>query len=148
MTMTRGCWIVVADARGAMIVENAGTATRPDLRLINRIETPKATEPDPMPLRGADASAILRAAQEASDRARLAETAMVAMLVTRLTFAARQARIMRLAIAAPQPLLDAIRLRLDADMRGRVVVTVPRALGDHALEDIVAVMNDAMQRVA
>ena len=95
MTMTRGCWIVVADARGAMIVENAGTLAKPDLRLIDRIETPKATQPDPMPPRGADAPAILRAAQEASDRARLAETAMVAMLVTRLSFAARQARITR-----------------------------------------------------
>jgi protein required for attachment to host cells len=147
MTMTRGCWIVVADARGAMIVENAGTDEKPDLRLINRIETPKLTD-DPMPPRGADAHAILRAAQEASDRARLAETAMVAMLVTRLTFAARQARITQLALAAPQHMLDAVRVRLDADMRARIVVAVPRALGDHALEDIVAVMNSAMQRVA
>lgn len=141
MTMiTRGCWIVVVDGAGAMILENAGTLVAPDLRLIDRIETPKC-EATP---EGAD---NVRPA-EASDRARLAETAMVAMLMTRLAFAVRQSRTSRLAIAAPPHLLEAIRTRLDDNLRGRVVMMLPKALSHQPLEKIVSVMNEAMTRAA
>ncbi|MDR7125157.1 host attachment protein [Pseudotabrizicola sp. 4114] len=141
MTMiTRGCWIVVVDGDGAVILENAGTVPAPDLRLIDRIETPKCdstSEQDD----GARPA-------EASDRARLAETAMVAMLMTRLAFAVRQSRTSRLAIAAPPHLLEAIRTRLDDNLRGRVVMMLPKTLTGHPLEKIVSVMNDAMTRAA
>ncbi|RGP37774.1 host attachment protein [Pseudotabrizicola alkalilacus] len=141
MTMiTRGCWIVVVDGDGAVILENAGTVPAPDLRLIDRIETPKCDST-------AEKDESARPA-EASDRARLAETAMVAMLMTRLSFAVRQSRTSRLAIAAPPHLLEAIRTRLDDNLRGRVVMMLPKSLTGYPLEKIVSVMNDAMTRAA
>ena len=146
--MTRGCWIVVADGGGAMILENAGTVKAPDLRLIDRIETPRPPSPEDRPGRMADGGPNQRSALEATDRDRLAETAMVAMLMTRLSFAVRQSRTTRLAIAAPPHLLGAIRTRLDDDLRGRVVLMLPRTLTNHPLEKIVSLMSDAMDRAA
>ncbi|PJF10721.1 host attachment protein [Pseudorhodobacter sp. MZDSW-24AT] len=137
-TMTRNCWLVVVDGDGAMILENAGTVTAPDLRVIDRIATPGAMgAADRWPAR-----------EEASDRARLAETAMVAMLMTRLAFAVRQSRMSRLAIAAPPHLLEAIRTRLDDNLRSRVVIMLPKTLTHHPLEQVVAVINEAMLRAA
>ena len=144
MTMiTRGCWIVVVDGAGAVILENAGSVAAPDLRLIDRIETPK-TDIAPAPVA---AGSALRPV-EASDRVRLAETAMVAMLMTRLAFAVRQSRTSRLAIAAPPHLLEAIRTRLDDNLRGRVVIMLPKTLTHHPLDKIVSVMSAAMARAA
>lgn len=142
-TMTRGCWIVVVDGDGAMIVENAGTLTAPDMRLIDRIETPRS-DVLPTPPR----MQALRGAEERTDREKLAQTAMVAMLVSRLAFATRQARIPRVAIAAPPDLLAAIRARLDKDLSQRVVLMLPRSLTDLPLEKIVVTMNGAMDRAA
>ncbi|MDO9637463.1 MAG: host attachment protein [Pseudotabrizicola sp.] len=141
MTMiTRGCWIVVVDGAGAVILENAGTVATPDLRLIDRIETPRCDTP-PEPGDG-------NRPAEASDRARLAETAMVAMLMTRLSFAVRQSRTSRLAIAAPPHLLEAIRTRLDHNLRSRVAIMLPKTLTQHPLDKIVSVMAEAMERAA
>jgi protein required for attachment to host cells len=151
---TRDCWIVVVDGSGAMILENAGSAAAPDLRVIDRIETPKTDGapgplpervPDPLP--GPVQSGHARPV-EVSDRLRLAETAMIAMLMTRLTFSVRQSRVTRLAIAAPPHLLEAIRTRLDDNLRGRVVLMLPRTLTQHPLDKIVSVMTDAMDRAA
>jgi protein required for attachment to host cells len=147
-TLTRGCWIVVVDGEGAMIVENAGTAGAPDMRLIDRVETPKHATHDDRPGRMTDGGPNQRSALETTDRARLAETAMVAMLMTRLTFAVRQSRTARLAIAAPPHLLGAIRARLTDDLRSRIVLTLPRTLTNHPLEKIVDLMNDALERAA
>lgn len=144
--MTRGCWIVVVDGAGAMIMENAGTQAAPDLRVIDRIMTPKTEGLQDRPARTAERAPVRSA--ETSDRARLAETAMVAMLMTRLSFAVRQSRTSRLAIAAPAHLLEAIRTRLDNDLRGRVVIMLPRTLTHHPLDKILTVMTDAMARAA
>lgn len=146
-THGRGCWIVVVDGAGAIILENAGTVAAPDLRVIDRIETPArgAADPGPAPAQMADGA---RRPAEASDRARLAETAMVAMLMTRLSFAMRQSRTTRLAIAAPPHLLEAIRTRLDDRLRDRVVIMLPRILTHHPLDKIVSLMADAMERAA
>lgn len=142
-TMTRNCWLVVVDGDGAMILENAGTVTAPDLRVIDRIATPGSEG-------AADrlTSVTRDRTAEASDRARLAETAMVAMLMTRLAFAVRQSRTSRLAIAAPPHLLEAIRTRLDDDLRGRVVIMLPKTLTHHPLEQVVTLINEAMLRAA
>lgn len=142
---TRGCWLVVADGAGAMILENAGTVAAPDLRVIDRIETPK-TDPGLIESRPLVSSASRPL--EASDRVRLAQTAMVAMLMTRLAFAVRQSRISRIAIAAPPHLLEAIRTRLDTDLRGRVVMMLPQTLTQHPLDKIVSLMGDAIERAA
>lgn len=139
-TKTRECWLVVVDGDGAMILENAGTVAAPDLRVIDRIETPKA---DNTLTRNVGLRPL-----EATDRARLAETAMIAMLMTRLSFAARQARTTRLAIAAPLHLLEAIRTRLDDHLRSRVAIMLPRVLTQHPLDKIVTVMSEAMDRAA
>ncbi|MCU0899788.1 MAG: host attachment family protein [Cypionkella sp.] len=146
--MTRGCWIVVVDATGAVILENAGTVASPDLRLIDRIETPSHSAPQDRPGRRNDGGPNQRSAMEVTDRAKLAETAMVAMLMTRLSFAARQAGITRLAIAAPPDLLGAIRARMTDDLRARVAIMLPRTLTNHPLDKIVSVMADAMDRAA
>ncbi len=142
-TMTRNCWLVVVDGDGAMILENAGTIAAPDLRVIDRIATPGALgAAERLPTSAKERTA------EISDRARLAETAMVAMLMTRLAFAVRQSRTSRLAIAAPPHLLEAIRTRLDDNLRGRVVIMLPKTLTHHPLEEVVSVMNEAMLRAA
>ena len=57
-----------------------------------------------------------------TDRGRLAITALAAQLVGRLAREAARGRADRLVLAAPNPLLDAIRARLDADLEQRVVL--------------------------
>ncbi len=146
--MTRGCWIVVADGAGAMILENVGTVAAPDLRLIDRIETRKAEDHQDRAGRMADGGPNQRSALEVTDRERLAESAMVATLMTRLSFSVRQSQISRIAIAAPPQLLGAIRTRMDDDLRGRVVLMLPKTLTNHPLEKIMAVMGNAMDRAA
>ena len=146
--MTRGCWIVVADGSGAMVLENAGTVSAPDLRLIDRIETRVVTPHQDRARRMPDKGTNQRPAAEVTDRDTLAETAMIASLMTRLTFAVRQARVPRLAIAAPPHLLGAIRARMDDDLRARVVVMLPKTLTNHPLEKIVSLVGDALDRAA
>ena len=144
LTITRECWIVLVDSAGAMILENAGTVGAPDLRVIDRIETPK----NGLPTNDNTSATQTHRSGEASDRARLAETAMVAMLMTRLAFGVRQSRTSRLAIAAPPHLLEAIRTRLDNDLRGRVVVMLPKTLTHHPLDKVVSVMASAFEHAA
>ncbi|MFN7223723.1 MAG: host attachment protein [Paracoccaceae bacterium] len=146
--ITRGCWIVVADGAGAMILENVGTAVAPDLRLIDRIETRKIEDHHDRAGRMADGGPNQRSALEVTDRERLAESAMVATLMTRLAFSVRQSQIARIAIAAPPQLLGAIRARMEDDLRSRVVLMLPKTLTNHPLEKIVALMGDAMDRAA
>ncbi|MDO8882534.1 MAG: host attachment protein [Pseudotabrizicola sp.] len=143
---TRDCWIVVVDGAGAMILENAGTVAAPDLRVIDRIETPRPEGPPDPALRAVQTGQSRPV--EVSDRTRLAETAMIAMLMTRLTFAVRQSQMTRLAIAAPPHLLEAIRTRLDDNLRSRVAIMVPKTLTQHPLDKIVNLMAEAMQRAA
>ncbi len=133
----RGTWIVVACPDGAMILENAGCLRQPDLRLIDRMDAPETPRPDGW----ADLP-------EVTDRNRLAITALAAQLVGRLAREAARGRADRLVLAAPDPLLDAIRARLDADLEQRVVLALPRRLTQEPLGTIVSEVNAALQRAA
>ncbi len=133
----RGTWIVVACPDGAMILENAGCMRQPDLRLIDRMDAPQTPRPDgwtDLP--------------EVTDRGRLAVTALAAQVVGRLSREAARGRADRLILAAPDPLLDAIRTRLDEDLEQRVVLTLPRRLTQQPLGVIVTEVNAALQAVA
>ena len=133
----RGTWIVVACPDGAMILENAGCMRQPDLRLIDRMDTPETPRPDGW----ADLP-------EVTDRSRLAITALAAQLVGRLSREAARGRAERLVLAAPDPLLQAIRARLDEDLERRVVLSLSRRLTQQPLGVIVNEVNAALQAAA
>lgn len=146
--LARGCWIVVADAQGAMILENVGTVPEPDLRLIDRIDAPAITPHDDRPGRRSDGGPNQRSAMEVTDRARLSQVALSAMIVARLSREAARGMFHRLAIAAPPQLLGAIRDRLDDDLKRRLLVSVPKRLTGEPLGRIGSMMQDAMYRAA
>lgn len=133
----RGTWIVVACPDGAMILENAGCMRQPDLRLIDRMDAPELHRPDNW-----------AELPEATDRDRLAITALAAQLVGRLAREAARGRADRLVLAAPDPLLDAIRARLDEDLQQRVVLALPRRLTQQPLGTIVTEVNNALGQAA
>lgn len=133
----RGTWIVVACPDGAMILENAGCMRQPDLRLIDRMDAPETHRPEnwtDLP--------------ETTDRDRLAITALAAQLVGRLAREAARGRADRLVLAAPDPLLDAIRTRLDEDLQQRIVLALPRRLTQQPLGTIVNEVNAALGHAA
>jgi protein required for attachment to host cells len=133
----RGTWIVVACPEGAMILENAGCMRQPDLRLIDRMDAPESIRPEGW----ADLP-------EVTDRNRLGTTALAAQLVGRLAREAARGRAERLVLAAPSPLLEAIRARLDEDLQARVVLTLPKRLTRQPLGEIVTEVNAALERAA
>ncbi|PLL10605.1 hypothetical protein C0V75_19960 [Tabrizicola sp. TH137] len=133
----RGTWIVVACPDGAMILENAGCMRNPDLRLIDRMDAPDTPRPEGW--------ATL---PEVTDRSRLATTALAAQLVGRLAREAARGRAERLVLAAPTPLLDAIRARLDEELRARVVLALPKTLTRQPLGKIVTEVNAALGQAA
>lgn len=133
----RGTWIVVACSEQAMILENAGCVKEPDLRLIDRLDAlPQRPLQDGQPT------------AEVSDRSRLATSAFAAQVVGRLAREAARGRAQRLVLAAEPPLLTAIRDRLDADLRARVVLALPQRLTRQPLGEIVTVVSDAMDSAA
>lgn len=133
----RGTWIVVACPDGALILENAGCMRDPDLRLIDRMDAPEATLPDGW--------ANL---PEVTDRGRLGQTALAAQLVGRLAREAARGRAERLVLAAPSPLLEAIRARLDEELQSRVVLALPKRLTRQPLGEIVTEVNAALEQAA
>lgn len=133
----RGTWIVVACPDGAMILENAGCMRQPDLRLIDRMDAPEMHRPENW-----------EELPERTDRDRLAITAFAAQLVGRLAREAARGRADRLVLAAPDPLLDAIRARLDEDLQQRVVLALPRRLTQQPLGTIVTEVNNALGQAA
>ncbi len=133
----RGTWIVVACSEQAMILENAGCVKQPDLRLIDRMD---ALPHRPLHVNEPNA--------EVSDRGRLATSAFAAQVVGRLAREAARGRAQRLVLAAEPPLLSAISDRLDADLRARVVLSLPQRLTRQPLGDIVTVVNNALESAA
>lgn len=133
----RGTWIVVACPEGAMILENAGCMRQPDLRLIDRMDAPEIARPD------AEVTS-----REVTDRGRLGTTALAAQLAGRLAREAARGRAERLVLAAPDPLLSAIRDRLDEDLDSRIVLALPKAMTRQPLGQIVTEVNAALERAA
>lgn len=146
--MCRGCWIVVADGEGALILENVGTVPTPDLRLMDRIEAPQPVPLADRPGRRMDGAPFQRSAMEVTDRARMAQVALAAMIVARLAREASRGRFQRLALVAPPALLGAIRERMDEDLLRRTVLTLPKTLTGHPLGRIATLVADAMNEAA
>lgn len=146
--LCRGCWVVVADATGAMILENVGTVPEPDLRLIDRLDAPVMPEAADRPGRRADHGPNQRSAMEVTDRSRLSQMALAAMIVARLSRELSRGRFQRLAIVAPPQLLGALRDRMDEDLARRCVLTLPKTLTGHTLGRIADTVAQAMSEAA
>lgn len=132
--LARGCWIVVADAQGAMIVENVGTDADPDMRLIERFDTPGVSDQD-----FCDSIAM-----EVSNRGLIAQSALAAMLTARLSRDAARGMFRTFVIAAPPRLLSMVSDRLSDDLRRRLLVSVPRSLTTEPIGNLDAIIRQAM----
>lgn len=146
--LSRGCWIVVADAKGAMILENLGTLQEPDLRVIDRITAPtiplaQAPREGHSPLEVGEISDM-----EVTNRALLAHIALSAMIVARLSREAARGMFQRFAIAAPPKVLAAIRDRLDDDLKRRLFLALPKGLIEEPLMTIGSVIQNELRRPA
>lgn len=146
--LSRGCWIVVADAKGAMILENLGTLQEPDLRVIDRITAPtiplaQAPCEGRSPLEVGEISDM-----EVTNRAMLAHIALSAIIVARLSREAARGMFQRFAIAAPPKVLAAIRDRLDDDLKRRLFLALPKGLTEEPLMTIGSVIQNELRRPA
>ena len=133
----RGTWIVAACHEGALILENAGAAQEPDLRLIDRLEAPAA---HPLPTG--------QSHPEVTDRESLDLSAGAARVVGRLAREVARGNARHLVLAAAPPLLTAIRDRMDDDLRARLMLTLPQTLTRHPVPRIAAEVQTALSRAA
>lgn len=146
--LSRGCWIVVADVNGAMILENVGTVAEPDLRVIDRINAPAIPVQTAITESQAAFAGEARVDMEVTDRALLSHVALAAMIAARLSREAARGMLQRLAIAAPPVLLTAIRDRLDDDLRRKLFLVVPKEMTKEPLVTIGAIIQDEIRRPA
>lgn len=140
--MAKGTLILVADGEKALILENAGTPDAPELSLVSRHAVPPealagATD---RPGRMADNGPGQRSALEQADYARLAGEAFAADLAGVIEAEVSGRGAARLVIAAPAPILGAMRPHLGAATGRALAAECAKTLTGHPLPQIAKIV--------
>jgi protein required for attachment to host cells len=138
MKIERDAWVVLADGRKALFVQNIGTPLEPRLSVRDVIEAP----PNPStseqgadrPGRSHDSTSPGRSAMEQTDWHDQAETRFAKTVVEAMTQLV-DAKGDIILVAAPRALAD-IRAALPDAVRGRLVNEVNKDLTNHPLPEI------------
>lgn len=136
-----GSWVVVADGRKALLLENLGGPLNPDLRVIrvDEIDNP------PSRAQGADragrmndgrAGGVRKSAFEATDFHQLAEDRFAGRLAAALDKAAAGGAFDKLVVAAPPSALGALRAAFSERVKARIALEIDSDLVNHPAPEI------------
>lgn len=134
-------WVAVADGEKAIILRNADTDTRPDLRVleVSEIDNPpnRAQSADRAGrMNDGKAGGVRKSAFDATDFHHRAESQFARSLAARLNKAAQQNAFDRLVVIAPPTTLGDLRAQYHADLKKRIAAEIDRDLTKHPVEDI------------
>lgn len=140
-----GTWVVVADGAKALLLENAGTAETPELRLVDKaaIDNPPTRE------QGTDQPGRIdapgggpRSAMEQTDFHRLAEQDFARHLAADLEARRAVGEIGRLVLVAPPQMLGSLRAAMAQGLAGAVIAELPKTLTGHPLPEIARIVAE------
>lgn len=142
--LTKGTWVVVADAEKAVVYENVGDVRKPELRRLQQIDAPETFVATDRPGRMPDVGPNQRSALEQPDYARLAGEGLAADLAAVLARKLVKGAFERLVIVAPPQVLGAIRDELSDEVRARVLGEIPKTLTNHPVPKIGPLVAEAL----
>lgn len=144
-------WIAVADGGKAILLENAGGALDPELRVlsVDMLENPPSRE------QGADrsgrmndgrAGGVRKSAFEATDFHQLAEDRFAARFAATLDRAAAAGAYDKLVVAAPPSALGALRAAFSDRVKARITLELDSDLVNHPVAEIERRIEAAFDR--
>ena len=138
MKLPKGAHVVLGDGEKAMVLENRGTAFKPDLHI-----TREAVQDNPAtrhqgtdrPGRFPDVG-VGRSAVETTDWHQLGKERFAGDLADMLHRAVRRGEITELVLVAPPGTLGILRDKLHREVKDRIVGELAKDLTNHRLADI------------
>lgn len=140
--LTKGMWVVVADAEKAMILQNNGDTRNPDLHQLERIEAAEVIINSDRPGRVHESTTNKRSAMETPDFDRLNAEAMVGDLMDLLSRKAAKGAFSQMVVVAPPQVLGAIRDKMPEALRPMVVAELDKTLTRHPLAKIATIVAE------
>jgi len=136
--------IVICDSRKALLLRNSGSAIKPSLEVLDRVNLPeddRATDMSDRPGRRYDGGANgapyrSRSAMEEPDLAREAAEAFADQITAHLTQVHRRKPIDEMLIAAPPAFLGVLRDRMPGPLAALVTAEIPKHLTDVRIDEI------------
>lgn len=134
-------WVAVADGGKAILLENAGGALNPDLRVLSVAEI----ENPPSRAQGSDragrmndgrSGGVRKSAFETTDFHQLTEDRFVARFAASLDKAAAAGAFDKLVVAAPPSALGALRASFSDRVRARITLEIDSDLVNHPVPEI------------
>ncbi|MBV0911883.1 host attachment family protein [Anianabacter salinae] len=142
-----GTWVLVADGEKALFLENIGDGQDPHLvvRREEEQDNPSdAAQSANRPGRFNDGPSTHRSAVQDTDWQQLAKDRFADDLADRLYKMAHKGRFKRLVIVAAPKVLGEMRSHLHKEVAGSIIGEVPKTLTNHPLDEIEAVVKDAL----
>lgn len=144
-------WVIVADGRKAIFLENLGGPLNPDLRVlrVDEIDNP------PSRAQGADragrmndgrAGGVRKSAFEAADFHQLTEDRFAADVAAVLDRSAAAGAFQKLTVAAPPSALGALRAAFSDRVKARIALEIDSDLVNHPAPEIERLIAAAFDR--
>jgi protein required for attachment to host cells len=145
--LTNGTWVLVADGKKALLLENVGDAERPVLE-VRRADTQKnpatSEQGTDRPGRRSDGPQGHRSALDETDWHRLEEARFADSLAEMLYDRAHRDGFRRLIVAASPRVLGELRKVMHKEVADRIVGEVPKTLTHEPIDEIARHVSDAL----
>ena len=142
--LTLGTWVLVADGRKALILRNAGNATRHDVTLVEAIEAPAnprtADSGTDRPGRTVDRSGGHHSVEQTDWHAR-AEDAHARVVAAAIDARAQAGEIEKLIVVAPPKTLAVLRASFTDGVKAKIVAEIDKDLTKHPIPDIARLLT-------
>lgn len=132
-------WVLVGDGEKALVLQNEGDATYPNLRKLRVFEhenPPTHEQGADRPGRLADSGIGPRSAVDDADWHKLAKTEFAREVAHKLYAAAHAGKFDNLIVVAPPHVLGDLRKTWHAEVAGRVIAEVDKTLTNHPIGEI------------
>lgn len=146
--MKKGTWVLVADGEKALILENQGSATAPQLS-VRRKKTqdnlPDREQAADRPGRMNDGPSAQRSALDETDWHALEKTRFATDLADLLYEHAHRNEFDSLVLVADPRVLGDLRAKLHAEVSDRLVGEIPKLLTNHPTDEIARLVQADLQ---
>lgn len=142
--LSKGTWVVVADAEKALLMENVTDHDDPNFRIISRTDSPAQDTYSDRPGRHADTGHNHKSGLAEHDWHALARDKFAKSLADLLYRYAHKGKFSQLVIAAAPDLLGALRGELHSEVSGKVIAEIPKTLTNHPPRKLEALIKSEL----
>lgn len=149
--LPQGAWVVIADGEKALTLVNEGDARDMNLGLRTKKQqnNPQAQDwATDKPGRFNDGGGIHRSAVQDTDWHELEKERFASDLADRLYKDAHANAFSDLVIIASRPVLSVLRQEMHSEVQDRVLLELPKVLTNHPLDEIEAILTEALSDTA